>query len=70
MSKVTAVEFLIDEIRKVIIENGRLDAISISELKMKAKAMEKQQIVEAYKADMIPMSDEDGEQYYNETYGK
>ena len=49
MSKQTAVEYLIDEIRNHIKEHGRLDAITISELKMKAKAMEKEQIIEAYR---------------------
>jgi hypothetical protein len=44
MSKQTAVEWLIDEIRNHIKEHGRLDAITISELKMKAKAMEKEQM--------------------------
>ena len=48
MKKETAVEWLIDEIRNQIKENGRLDAISISELKMKAKQMEKQQIKLAF----------------------
>ena len=44
MSKQTAVEWLIDEIRNHIKEHGRLDAITISEFKMKAKAMEKEQM--------------------------
>lgn len=30
--------------------------------------IEKEQIIDAYKADMQPCSDEDAEQYYNETY--
>ena len=48
MSKQTAVEWLIDEIRNHIKKHGRLDAITISELKMNAKAMEKEQIEWAY----------------------
>ncbi len=36
----------------------------------KAKAMEKEQITMAYAADRFPCSDEDAEQYYNETYGR
>jgi hypothetical protein len=47
--KQTAVEWLISEIRNHIKEHGRLDAITISELKMKAKAMEKKQIIDAYR---------------------
>jgi len=33
-----------------------------------AKAMEKEQIEMAYQADRYPCSDEDAQQYYNETY--
>jgi hypothetical protein len=33
-----------------------------------AKAMEKEQIIDAYKSDRHPCSDEDAEQYYNQTY--
>ena len=33
-----------------------------------AKEMEKEQIENAYKADLHPCSDEDAEQYYNETF--
>ena len=46
--KQTAVEWLIDEIRNHIKEHGRLDAITISQLKMKAKALEKEQIIYAF----------------------
>lgn len=35
-----------------------------------AKEMEKEQIIDAYKADLYPCSDEDAEQYYNETFKK
>ena len=34
----------------------------------KAKEMEKEYIKDAYKADLHPCSDEDAEQYYNETF--
>ena len=47
MKKQTAVEWLIDEIRNHIQEHGRLDAITISELKMKAKEIERGQILRA-----------------------
>jgi len=73
----TAVEFLIDEIRNCIKENGRLDAITISKLKMQAKAMEKEQISEAFLDGVYRASPSDldyenfketGEQYYNNTF--
>jgi hypothetical protein len=35
----------------------------------KAEAMEKEQIITAYQSDRTPCSDEDAEQYFNETYG-
>ena len=35
-----------------------------------AKAMEKQQIIDAYLSDRFPCSDEDAEQYYNETFNQ
>ena len=35
-----------------------------------AKAMFEQQIIDAYLSDRFPCSDEDAEEYYNETYGK
>jgi hypothetical protein len=65
MSNKTAVEFLIDELRNHIAE-GTLNAIAISELKMKAKAMEKEQIVNAYNYGQYNYEDPLG--YYNETY--
>jgi CRISPR/Cas system-associated protein Csm6 len=43
MSKNTAVEWLVKELRNHIAE-GTLDAIAISKLKMQAKAMEREQI--------------------------
>jgi hypothetical protein len=33
-----------------------------------AKEMEKKDIIMAYKADLHPCSDDDAEQYYNETF--
>jgi hypothetical protein len=47
MKKQTAVEWLVDELRNQI-EKGTLNAIAISELKMKAKAMEKEQILKGH----------------------
>lgn len=44
----------------------------LKELYEKAKAMEKQQIIEAFKHGKLPplFLNFDAEQYYNETYGK
>ena len=44
MSKNTAVEWLVDELRNQI-EAGTLDAIAISKLKMQAKEMEREQMI-------------------------
>ena len=70
MSKNTAVEWLVTELRNQIAE-GTLDAIAISKLKMQAKAMEREQIIKAF----CEGYDHDGDnydkaeiKYYNETY--
>ena len=65
MSKQTAVEWLIDKIEKNIHHTIKIP----NEYFEQAKAMEKEQISIAYQSDRIPCSDEDAEQYYNETYG-
>jgi hypothetical protein len=83
MKKETAVEWLIDELRNQIAE-GTLNAITISDLKMLAKAKEKQQIEDAFmeeKVKWVPQVHDDGrisisneiayangEEYYNQTY--
>jgi hypothetical protein len=68
MKNQTAVEWLVEKLQNN--EDISRESPYINSLLRQALAMEKEQIVEAYKADMIPMSDEDGEQYYNETYNK
>jgi hypothetical protein len=71
MSKETAVEWLIDEIRNCIKQNGRLDAINISKLRTMCKAMEKQQIESAYREGHNDCSlgrFSDCEQYYDQTF--
>ena len=77
MKNQTAVEWLVDELRNHIKEHGRLDAITISKLKMQAKAMEKEQISEAFLDGVYRASPSDldyenfketGEQYYNNTF--
>jgi hypothetical protein len=35
----------------------------------KAELMFEEQIIDAYQADRFPCSEQDAEQYYNETYG-
>jgi hypothetical protein len=64
-NKQTAVERLIDWMGKTqyFIGNDLLQAVN------EAKAMERQQIKDAYQSDRFPCSEEDSEQYYNETYG-
>ena len=76
MSKQTAVEWLIDESMKLVVQymQGTLNEDTLDnviyELGTKAKEMEKEQIIDAYKygnqSDMYFKP----EQYYNETYGK
>jgi hypothetical protein len=69
MRQETAVEWLADQIQEqlnVFLPGAVLDEMML----IKAKKMEKEQIIMAYKADLHPCSDEDAEQYYNETYGK
>ena len=67
MSKQTAVEFLIKAFQGAYGESV-INVISVQV--EQAKQMEKEQIIDAYKADLHPCSDEDAEQYYNETYNK
>ena len=76
MSKETAVEWLVDAIRNHL-EAGKLNAVCISELKMHAKAMEKEQIKEGYAnghedglryMNNIIQDFKNAEHYYNETY--
>ena len=62
----TAVEWL--EVEIVKLENKYGIPGEIYQLCEKAKEMEKQQIIDAYRADLHPCSDEDAEQYYNETF--
>ena len=68
MSKNTAVEWLVTELRNRISE-GTLDAIVMSKLKMEAKALERWQIEQAYdkgNSDAFHGKHKK-ENYYNET---
>ena len=70
MSKNTAVEWLVTELRNQIAE-GTLDAIAISKLKMQAKEMEREQIEQAYDkghSDAFHGRHGKHKEYYNETY--
>lgn len=66
--KQTATEFLIEEMQKRIPQFYAHYVMDMNSLYEQAKAMEKEQIMNAYKADLYPCSDEDAEQYYAETY--
>jgi hypothetical protein len=68
MSKQTAVDWLIEQLTPSI----SLQQKHIDDLKEKAKAMEKQQIIEACnQIEVIGLDNElPGEKYYNETFNK
>ena len=68
MSNQTAVEFLIDEIRNRINDNRKLDALTISILKMKAKSIEKQQIGDAYWDGVCNWDDTKNSYYWDQYY--
>ena len=73
--KQTAVEWLISHLQKskdwqrVLNEVSQMSTIQFDLIK-EAKAMEKEQIIEAHNSgkNILPPN-ENGEQYYNETYG-
>ena len=62
-NKHTAVEWLFSQLP----DHLRTSRDGFDMLKQ-AKAMEKEQIMEAYYSDRFPCSEEDSEQYYTETY--
>jgi hypothetical protein len=66
MSKQTAVEWLITEVKKF---NTIITREYMLMLFDQAKQMEKEQIIEAYYEGKEYGFKEQGEQYYNETYG-
>jgi len=59
----TSVQWLLNEWQT-------LETTLPNSLIVKVLEMEKQQIIDAYKAELYPCSDEDAEQYYNETFNK
>ena len=72
MTKNTAVDWLITQIRNQA-QNGTLDALVITELRKQAKAMEREQIVDAYWNGSTDLSKdkaiEYAKEFYMETYG-
>lgn len=66
MKQQTAVDWLWDILTTSFWEYKTFE--EQKEIIEKARQMEKDQIIDAYKADLYPCSDEDAEQYYNETY--
>jgi hypothetical protein len=62
----TAVEWLLNAIET---KNGEEFSSYYSEFIEQAKEMEKEQIVDAYDYGSLRSGCEEGEQYYNETYG-
>jgi len=67
----TAVEKIIAKYNKQWNKYGMGSVISYSQVIAdleQAKEMEREQIMDAYKADLHPCSDEDAEQYHNETF--
>ena len=66
----TAVEWLANELTyktndgRYIVDNTD----DVTDVVNKAKEMEKEQMKDAYKADLHPCSDDDAEQYYNVTF--
>ena len=69
MSKQTAVDWLQNELWSNYEFKSSKQKREFIEKIEQAKAMEKEQIATAYQSDRTPCSDEDAEQYYNETYG-
>jgi hypothetical protein len=75
MKKQRAVDYFFSQLTVIpFIEKMEMKGIFIPlekyhDILEKAEAMEKEQIITAYQSDRTPCSDEDAEQYFNETYG-
>ena len=61
----TAVEWVFDKMLDIAAGNSSLTTQEILE---KGRDMEREQIITAYGSDRYPCSEEDAEQYYNQTY--
>jgi hypothetical protein len=66
MEKQTAVGWLLEELLNR--DWYHLPESIKNEIIQQAKAMEQEQIIEAYQSDRFPCSEQDAEQYYNETF--
>lgn len=66
--KQTAVEWLFAHLVPYLDWSNSEDRYRFRKLEQEAISMEKEQIVEAYASDRYPCSEDDAEQYYNETY--
>jgi Leu/Phe-tRNA-protein transferase len=66
MEKQTAVQWFYDQITRTYWDYMTTERQN--ELFEQAKAMEQEQIIEAYQSDRFPCSEQDAEQYYNETF--
>ena len=63
MKEKSSIEWLITQIQFYIDNKEKLDR-----LKSTALEMHKSEILNAYRADLYPCSDEDAEQFYNQFY--
>jgi hypothetical protein len=66
--QLTAVEWLVNYWKKLQSQGEKMTWNEIIGITGLVKEMEKEQIINAYKADLHPCSDEDAEQWYNETF--
>ena len=67
MKKQTAIEWLVAEIKSQLI--AQVPELDLHSLEQQAKAMEKEQIEDAWDDGIDSFSTRSAEQYYNETYG-
>jgi hypothetical protein len=67
-TQLTAIEWLVNYWKKLQSQGEIMTWNEIIGITGLVKEMEKEQIINAYKADLHPCSDEDAEQYYNETF--
>jgi len=68
MAQQTAVEWFLHQLYNKMELNG--DRKVFDEIIVEAFTSEREQIINSYQADRYPCSEEDAQQYYNETYNK
>jgi hypothetical protein len=64
-TQLTAIEWLVNYWKKLQSQGEKMTWNEIIGITGLVKEMEKEQIINAYKADLHPCSDEDAEQWYN-----